>query len=409
METKNDDDPSGLPTKGAVPKNIARPLQDIWCEEAARFGVDLSQYEPRAPLGQRIAWAKQLGLQVGSAYSRFSTKLQKSTEDQLRACMVHAARSGIYIPVELLCIDEGVKGRRVRRDGLDRLRTILDKRLADVMLVFKASRLFRQAYKGYQFVLEEVVERGLRAISVSQNIDTADNRTWKLQLGLHGLIDDAFLEATADHVRLGLEGLFAQGYVTGALTVGYRRKELPDATPTNRGLPRTVPDVDPDATPIILRAFEDVHDGMPLAEAWRRYRATGGPYDPRSTLGYMSKQAFRRMLSNPRLIGVWSFGTKRNEWSAKRDYARQVARPEQDVIVRRCEELRIVPDELFFAVQERLATQKSGRRPQQDKESKLYKEVTGVFHCATCRRRMHRCGSKGLHMSCPNPDCQQQG
>ena len=58
------------------------------------------------------------------------------------------------------------------RAGLDRTKSILNQQLAKVLLVYKASRLFRQAGKGYQFINEEVVEEGLRAVSVSQGIDT---------------------------------------------------------------------------------------------------------------------------------------------------------------------------------------------------------------------------------------------
>lgn len=73
---------------------------------------------------------------------------------------------------ELISVDEGVKGKRTRRAGLDRTKTILGQRLARVLLVYKASRLFRQAGKGYQFINEE----GLRAVIVSQGIDTNDRK-----------------------------------------------------------------------------------------------------------------------------------------------------------------------------------------------------------------------------------------
>ena len=88
-----------------------------------------------------------------------------------------------------------------------------------MLLVYKASRLFRQAGKRYQFINEEVVEEGLRAVSVSQGIDTNDRKTWKLQLQIHGIMDDMLLDAIADHVRAGLTGLFLNNWTTGAIGI----------------------------------------------------------------------------------------------------------------------------------------------------------------------------------------------
>jgi hypothetical protein len=74
----------------------------------------------------------------------------------------------------------------------------------------------------------------------------------------------------------------------------------------------------------IHQHYEWIRDGMALKEGWRRWVAAGGPCDPRSTVGYMSYPAYRRMLSNPCYTGVWAFGRKKNVWSNKRDYTRQV-------------------------------------------------------------------------------------
>ena len=71
---------------------------------------------------------------------------------------------------------------------------------------------------------------------------------------------------------------------------------------------------------LIQQHYEWIRDGMPITEGLRRWRAAEGPCDPRSTTGYMTYQAYRRMLSNRRYTGLWAFGRKRNQWSSKRDY-----------------------------------------------------------------------------------------
>ena len=194
-----------------------------------------------------------------------------------------------------------------------------------VLLVYKVSRLFRHAFRGFQMIQEEIVEEGLRAVSVSQGIDTGDKKMWKAQLAMHGLLDDMLLDAIADHCREGLNGLFLAGHVTGALTVGYEAVEVPDAPQTNKGKPRTMPAVDEKVAGLIRQHFEWVREGMGLSEGLRRWRQAGGPSDRRSTTGKMSYQAYRRMLSNSRYTGLWHFGKKRNKWSSRKDYTRQEA------------------------------------------------------------------------------------
>ena len=172
-------------------------------------------------------------------------------------------------------------------------------------MVFKMSRLLRTGYKSFQFINEEVVEEGLRAISTSQGIDTRNEKTWKALMYLHGMMDEMLLDTIADHCRAGLRTLFQQGFTTGAIPVGYRRVEVPNAPRTNRGLPRTAPQVDPEVATLIKQHYEWIRDGMTIKEGWRRWVAAGGPCDPRSVLKYMSYQAYRRLLLTR---DTWEFG-----------------------------------------------------------------------------------------------------
>ena len=412
-----------LPTAGAVSLELARNVHVWWQDAAKKTSFDLSRFDSDAPLDERIAWALEQGLEIGTVYSRFSSKRQHSTSDQVRTSVQHAATKGIYCPPEFVCVDEAQRGYRARREGLDRMLTILKNRYATVLLVFKASRLYRQAFKGYQLIQQEVVEEGLRAISVTQGIDTADTKAWRMLFQVHGIVDDMVIEATADHVRAGLKGLFARGYTVGALPVGYRRKELPDAPVTNRGLTRTVPEVDRkipkqsdgvdsddsedglDVAEMIVEHYKLIRDGMPVKQGWLKWVADGGPADPRSSKGYMTCRAYRRMLSRIAYTGRWEFGRKRNEFSTKRDYSRQIEQPDTEVELFHCEELRIVDDELFFAVQRRLAELKHGPRgPEKDKVPHLWDMVVDLFWCAHCRERYYQAGANGKGMQCKNGD-----
>jgi site-specific DNA recombinase len=394
-----------LPAAGTANEELARRAHQWWLAAAPQAGICLDGFDPVAALPQRIAWAQAAGLDIATVLSRYSSKLQHSTESQVQENVEFAARRRLYTPPELICVDEGETGRRMHRDGLERAKLILQHRYATVLVVFKVSRLLRVGYKGFAFVQEHVVEEGLRAISVSQGIDTADEKSWKALMYLHGMMDDMLLDTIGDHCRAGLRSLFLQGQTTGALTVGYRRAEVPGAPPTNRGLPRTMPAVDPKAAELIRQHYAWIRDGMPLSEGCRRWGAAGGPCDPRSTLGRMSHEAYRKMLSNPRYRGYWAFGRMRNNWSSKSDYNRQLPQPDSEVAIYQCEELRIVDDELFFAVQKRLAGLRHGPQgPRKGKAVQLWDLTTELFYCADCQTRFHTAGANAQGMRCKQED-----
>ncbi len=399
-----------LPSMGAANEKLTSDVVKWWTEMSAICNFVLTGFDPEASLEKRIEWAIACGYEIGTIYSRFSTKLQHSTDDQVRECIQWAAKNRIYVPPEYISVDEGVKGKRTRRAGLNRTTKILRQRYAKILLVYKASRLFRQAGKGYQFINEEVVEEGLRAVSVSQGIDTNDRKTWKLQLQVHGLLDDMLLDAIGDHVRSGLTGLFLNGYTTGALGIGYRRKEIPGAPLTNRGLPRTVPEIDPEAAKLILEHAQLLLNGMAVREGVRRWNAVHGPVDPRSSNGKMSYQSYRRLFTNIRLTGRWEFGRRRNQFSTKLDSVKQVEQPDDEVVTVQIEALRILPDPVFEALQALFATRKTGPRgPRKIKKLHLWDLTTEFFFCESCSTpespvRFYQTGAQGQAMQCKNGD-----
>jgi Resolvase, N terminal domain len=130
-----------LPAKGSMTTEMVAKARAEWAQEARKTGIDLSAFNPDAPLAERLAWAPAANLIIAGILSRFSTDLQQSTETQVVECLRFAARHGLYVPPEFICVDEAVSGRKSRRDGLDRMRLLLDEKLVGVLLVFKVSRL----------------------------------------------------------------------------------------------------------------------------------------------------------------------------------------------------------------------------------------------------------------------------
>jgi hypothetical protein len=81
-----------LPYEGAASAEVREAAHNAWLEAARHAGVDLTGFDPNAPLERRIAWALNLGLVIALIYARFSTKFQRSTADQVRACMIVTVR-----------------------------------------------------------------------------------------------------------------------------------------------------------------------------------------------------------------------------------------------------------------------------------------------------------------------------
>jgi|GEM_PF-1029947 len=399
-----------IPEEGAASPAVMKMAAEIWAEFAKQAGIDLSKFHPLAPLADRLAWALSLGLTIGCILSRYSSKMQQSTASQVSETVTYAARNGIYVPPEYICVDEAQSGRKEHRNGFNRMLALLELRNVNVLLVLKLSRIFRKAYRSAKFLEEEVVGLGKRAIAIADGIDTNIKKSWKALSSMQGLCDEFLLEAIADHVRSGLRFKFMSKLTVGALTLGYEAVPVEGTAPDAEGKVPKRPQIHEPTAAMIRQHFLWISQGMSLSEGFRRWVRDGGGYDPRSTLKRLSPSAYRRMLSNPRYMGLWSFGVKRNNWNSKLDYNQQELQAASEVSVLPCDELAIVSEELFNQVQAVLATKKGRERGSRRVKTaaELWALVTGCFFCSECKDangeplRMYQSGAQGRGMRCKN-------
>ncbi len=171
-----------LSSAGAASEELTRVVHDEWAAAANRAGVDLAGFDPAAPLAERIAWAGSVGFDVATVYARSNRRHPQPVADQVRECAAFAASNRMYVPPELVSTDESGTGHR----GQARLTVILDGRHATVLLVSNISRLSRRSWRGCTFIEEVVLYKGLRTISVTEAIDTADAATWQMVLMVYG-------------------------------------------------------------------------------------------------------------------------------------------------------------------------------------------------------------------------------
>jgi hypothetical protein len=110
----------------------------------------------------------------------------------------------------------------------------------------------------------------------------------------------------------------------------------------------------------------------------------------------------RRALGNPRYRGWWEYGVTENVWQSKKDYSRQVVRPEP-LRSAHFEDLRIVSDELWYAAQKQLADEaqsSAGRKPRDGDRSLRPRLLNGLFRCPAHEQILYVGGVHGRYMFC---------
>ncbi len=346
--------------------------------------------------------------QIGAIYARYSTKAQGSVADQVQSVLDAAAKLKIHVPREFVFYDEAVSGSRNRRPGLDRLRATLARRGAvQAVLIFSTSRLGRTAYHAMQIVHEEMVGRNIRCVFTSNNIDTADGQTWQLLLQAYSMVDQMVVASSASHIRAAHEAMFDRGLVHGALTWGYRGREVVEGRVFRKGRPPREYEIDPEAAPWVLRAFEwYAREGLSIGEVVRMLNAEPrAPRNPRLLAGW-DHAAVRRMLGNPRYRGHWTYGETRSVCNPGKASTAHVRR-DAPLKSAQLEDLRIVPDDLWLRAGARLAEgdrRAAGRKPRDGDRRSRPRALAGLFHCGAHGRRMYAGGGHGRMLICK--DCQ---
>jgi site-specific DNA recombinase len=342
---------------------------------------------------------------IGAAYARYSTRFQDSIIAQVRAILQEAVRRRIFIPVENIFFDLAVRGSKSQRPGLNALQALLAQRKVAVLLLFSTNRLFRKAFQALRFVDEVVKELGIRCIFISNNIDTADRKSWELTFQFHAMMDQHGSTMYADNVRAGQQELLENGFVFGTVTFGYAGQPV-EGQFTKRKRPRCLLIVDDTTAPWVLRIFTwYVIDRLTINAIVQKLNDDPeAPVPAKSPDGCWSRLAVLTILRNSRYRGLWRYGVREAVLVASKDYVRQKPRPEplREIQI---EKLRIIPDELWFAAQKRLLEEKKrgGRKPNDGNRTRRPLLLNGFFRCPTHDRALYVGGAHGHHMFCP--DC----
>lgn len=296
---------------------------------------------------------------TAAIYARYSSEQQRETslEDQARLCRSKA----IALGAEVVAVrsDSAISGstRVADRSGG---RILLDDASAgrfDILLVESLDRLSRDLVE-QETIIRRLEHRGIRIVGVSDGYDSNSGSTRKLARGVRGLINEAYLEDLRHKTHRGLAGQVSRGYHAGSVPYGYR--SLP-VDLNAKGEPAGYKlEVVPEQAVVVKRIFSEFASGMSCAKVAHRLNTEkvkgprGGPFGVSVLYGTPNKGS--GILNNELYIGrmIWN----RSRWVKDPDTQKRtrVDRPQSEWMIVERPELRIVTDEEWALVRDRMGT-----------------------------------------------------
>jgi site-specific DNA recombinase len=309
-------------------------------------------------------------------YGRYSTDLQdeRSIADQFAVCRTYAGREGLTVVATYE--DRAVSGASMHgRHGLQDLLRDASSGRFDILIAETMSRIGRDQED------RAAIRKRLTFVGV-KIMTPGDGVVSPLMDGIRAVLDSQQLEDMKVMIRRGLAGVVREGRVPGGTAYGYRIvNRLNERGDVIRGLR----DIDDEQAEVVRRVFREYAAGRSPREIAAGLNAarvppTKGRFWNASTINGFSKRG-SGMLRNELYRGtiVWNRTRKlRNPDTGKRV-------PRANQVVDRCvteaPHLRIIDEDLWQAVQERLAGRSRNaatfaRRPRH--------LLSGLLRCGAC-------------------------
>ena len=328
-------------------------------------------------------------------YARFSSDRQSpsSISDQIRKCRDYAARQGWSVLDQHIYSDEAIAATSTAREGLQRLLAAATGRMFDCILIDDTSRLTRRLADALN-LYEKLTFAGVRLVAVSQGVDSDDSQA-ELLIGVHGLIDAVYWRELGQKTHRGMHGLVLRGRHTGGRCFGYSSVKLPDGSAQLR--------VNPTEGEIINRIYRlYAESGFSMKRIAHTLNAEGVTA-PQPQKGRFSRSwcvsSVRHILLNNRYTGKAIWNTRRKvrvPETGKRVFR---PRPQSEWVTAEVPHLRIVSDELAFAVKRRLETVKImfGREGSGLTVGPKRYLFSGLLRCALCGGSIALVSGRGRH------------
>ena len=314
-------------------------------------------------------------------YARYSSDNQReeSIEGQIRECTAYAEKNGITIVKHY--IDRAISAKTDNRPEFQQMIKDSDKKLFDIVLVWKLDRFARNRYDSARYKTQ-LKKNGVKLMSATEIISE----------GPEGIILESVLEGYAEYYSADLAEKVVRGQTENILkgrcnggrgTFGY-------TLDSERKF-----HIDPLTSPFVLESFKKYNEGSTMKEIrdWLNEKGIKNPVG-----GAFTYNSVEHMLKNRRYIGELKF----------RDVVVPDAIPP------------IIPLELFEDVQEKIA--KNKKAPARRKAEDDYLLTTKLF-CGYCGalmfgesgtsrtgevHRYYKCATAKKHKGCKKKTVRKQ-
>ena len=254
-------------------------------------------------------------------YARYSSDNQReeSIEGQIRECTAYAEKNGMTVVKHY--IDRAYSAKTANRPEFQQMVKDSEKRLFDVVLVWKIDRFARDRYDAAHY--KHILQRNhVKLVSATEPISDTPAGIM-MESMLTGMAEYYSAELSEKVVRGMTENVLKGKYNGGTVPIGYRIDE-------NRFF-----QIDPLKAPFVVEAFKKYNEGATMKEIMNWLNQQGVTTNRNQKFTYNSVQT---LLTNRRYIGENRF---------------------QDIVMPDTVPV-IVDKELFERVQEKIAKNRRG-------------------------------------------------
>ncbi|HRX81866.1 MAG TPA: recombinase family protein, partial [Pirellulaceae bacterium] len=354
-----------------------------------------------------------------ASYARYSSDLQREEgiADQQRACRAAAETNGHKILTEFEYSDEAVSGTKLRRTGLDQLLSDAEAREFSALYFYSLSRLARESVMTMQMLKQLVHNFGVRVISVTESIDSAQDG-WEVIASIMSVLHERYIKELSANVFRGQEGTVLAGFAVGDHCFGYSTVPIEGTEATRRGKnakPRMQYVIDPVTSAWVVRIFFwFVREGRSIRWITRELNLRKAPKDHRSTKPNWHHSQVAGVLGRVKYAGSWPWGERRNSRDPLTGQVRQEDRSEEEVEkwIRSFPHLQIVDDDMFDEAQRLLDANVERHVATRRTDGKLAGSKRGsaaprhllscLIQCGACGTTFHVGGTNGKYLFCPN-------
>ncbi len=314
-------------------------------------------------------------------YARYSSDNQReeSIEGQIRECTAYAEKNGITIVKHY--IDRAISAKTDNRPEFQQMIKDSDKKLFDIVLVWKLDRFARNRYDSARYKTQ-LKKNGVKLMSATEIISE----------GPEGIILESVLEGYAEYYSADLSEKVIRGMTENALKGKFTGGAIPFGYNINADHRF---EIDPLTAPFVAETFQRYNDGQTMREI-RDWLNEKGIKNQRG--GPMTFNTIQHMLNNRRYIGELKY--------------REVLIP--DAIP------SIVTTELFNDVQEKMLKNKKAPARRKAEDDYL---LTTKLHCGYCGalmfgesgtsrtgevHRYYKCATAKKHKGCKKKTVRKQ-